>query len=251
MIVCTLASGSDGNAVLVGYKDTFLLVDAGISARRIRQALWELGVSELTCVLVTHEHGDHTKGLAALRRDVYAPPLTARAIRSATPFLHITDVTGSFGIGDIGVEAFATPHDVPDSLGYLFDLGGFMVCVCTDLGHATKTVLEHACRADYLLIESNHDENLVMSGRYPAFLKRRILSPRGHLSNEASAEVTLAAVKSGTRHVTLCHLSKENNRPELAESAAAGRLSDEGIFAGKDFTLNVAPAGMLGMALRR
>ncbi|MDR1669528.1 MAG: MBL fold metallo-hydrolase [Oscillospiraceae bacterium] len=251
MIVCTLASGSDGNAVLIGYKDTVLLVDAGVSARRVKSALWELGVSEPACVLVTHEHGDHTRGLAALRRDVYAPPLTARAIRSAAPFLHITEVTGNFGVGDIGVEPFATPHDTPDSLGYLFDLGGFMVCVCTDLGHATKTVLEHACRADYLLIESNHDEGMVNSGRYPAFLKRRILSPRGHLSNEASAEVTLAAVKSGVRHVTLCHLSKENNRPELAESAATGRLSGERIFAGKDYTLNVAPPGRIGTALRR
>jgi phosphoribosyl 1,2-cyclic phosphodiesterase len=251
LIVCTLASGSDGNAVLIGYKNTVLLVDAGISAKRIKQAVWGLGVPEPSCVLLTHEHGDHTRGLAVLRRDVYAPPLTARAVRNTAPFLHITEVTGSFGVGDIGVEPFATPHDTPDSMGYLFDLGGFAVCVCTDLGHVTQTVLDHARRADYLLIESNHDERMVRTGPYPHFLKTRILGPNGHLCNEVSAEVTLAAVKNGTRHVTLCHLSKENNRPELAESAAAKRLAAEGIAPGKDIILNVAPPGAVGHVFRQ
>ncbi|MDR0293508.1 MAG: MBL fold metallo-hydrolase [Oscillospiraceae bacterium] len=250
MIICTLASGSDGNAVLIGYKSTYLLVDAGISAKRVNKALWELGVSDIDCVLVTHEHSDHISGLSVLKKDVYAAPHTAWAVREGAPHLRIREITGDFSVGEIDVTPFGTPHDTPDSLGFLFHLGGFRVCVCTDLGHVTRTVLDHACRADCLLIESNHDEAMLRAGRYPAFLKERILGPNGHLSNDASAGVALAAARNGTRYITLCHLSKDNNRPDIAERTAAQRLSERGIAAGRDVRLSVAPRGMAGDALR-
>ncbi|MDR0325795.1 MAG: MBL fold metallo-hydrolase [Oscillospiraceae bacterium] len=249
-LICTLASGSSGNAVLIGYKSTYLLVDAGISAKRIKNALWELGISELSCVLVTHEHGDHTSGLAVLRKDVYAAPYTAQAIRREAPALNIREITGEFNAGDIGVTPFATPHDTPDSLGYLLHLGGFRVCVCTDLGHVTKAVLDHASQADCLLIESNHDETMLRNGSYPAFIKKRILGPNGHLSNDASAEVTLAAARGGARYVTLCHLSKDNNHPGIAKETASRRLLENGIGVGRDVSLTVAPRSAMGVPIR-
>lgn len=250
MLICTLASGSDGNAVLIGHKGTYLLVDAGISAKRINKALWELGVSDIACVLVTHDHSDHIGGLAVLRKDVYAAPLTAQTVRNKAPYLHTQEINGDFAVGDIGITPFETPHDAPDSLGFLFDLDGFRVCVCTDLGHVTRSVMAHACKADYLLIESNHDEAMLQAGRYPSFLKKRILGPRGHLSNNACAEVVLAAVQNGTRAVTLCHLSKDNNRPELAERVSVQRLCENGVAVGKDVRLDVAPHGVLGVPFR-
>ena len=243
-VVCTLASGSGGNAVLIGSGHTYILVDAGISAKRIHRALWELGLSieNIVSVLVTHEHSDHIAGVPALRKNIYAPPLTAQAVRMRASFCRVEEITGAFAVGDINVTPFDTPHDAPDSLGFSFDLGGTRVVLCTDLGHVTQAVMQHAAQADCLLIESNHDEAMLRAGPYPAFLKKRILGPRGHLSNEASAEVTAAAVCGGARHVALCHLSRENNRPELAERVTARRLAECGVTPGRDITLGAAPA---------
>lgn len=245
---CTLASGSDGNCVLVSHAGTHLLIDAGVSAKRIRAALFNFGLDleDIRAVLVTHEHSDHTCGLKVLRREVYAAPMTALDLRRQLPSLTVHDIeSDEFDIGSINIRAFKTPHDTPDSRGFFLRLGEKSVCICTDLGHVTNIIREMAAKADYLLIESNHDEQMLWNGSYPMMLKKRILGPRGHLSNVHSAEASAAAVKSGASRVTLCHLSKENNLPEIAEQTARERYAQDGI--GKhDVELDVAPHGVPG-----
>ncbi len=243
--VCTLASGSDGNCVLVSDGRTRLLVDAGISARRISRALREfsLDISDISAVLVTHEHGDHIYGLSALKKPVFAAELTCAALKcEATPI----EPGRAFTVGSVGVTPFATPHDTPQSLGYLLHAGGLRVAVCTDLGHMPPEALAVLCTANVLLLEANHDVQMLRRGPYPAFLKDRILGKRGHLSNDACADAVAACARHGVGRVTLCHLSKDNNSPDLALGTVAHRLHTEGIKVGSDIFVDVAPHGELG-----
>ncbi len=246
-VVHTLSSGSDGNATLVSDGKTTILVDAGISARRISAALRAhlLTASDVVAVLVTHEHGDHIAGLSVFGRPVYAAAKTCQAL--AGKFSRKAIEPGqSFAVGDIVVTPFATPHDTPQSLGYLLCVAGTSVAVCTDLGHMPPEALELLCTAKVVLLEANHDVQMLRRGPYPAFLKDRILGRNGHLSNDACAETLCRCVQSGTRSMMLCHLSLENNSPDLALGTVAHSLHTQGAVVGRDVTLQVAPHGMPG-----
>lgn len=243
--VCTLASGSDGNCVLVSDGKTRLLVDAGISARRIAKSLREfsLDISDISAVLVTHEHGDHIYGLSALKKKAYASEETCSALKCES---EPVGVGAPFMIGSIGVTAFDTPHDTPRSYGYMLHAGGMRVAVCTDLGHMPPEVLAVLCTANILLIESNHDLQMLRWGSYPVFLKDRVMGKRGHLSNDACAAAVAECARHGVSRVSLCHLSNENNSPDLALGTVAHRLHTEGIKVGSDIILDVAPHGGCG-----
>lgn len=240
MTVCALSSGSRGNCVLVSDGRTHILVDAGISARRITGALknFDLTPADLAGVLVTHEHSDHIAGLARLNVPVFASPGTCAALEGSVSTL--TPVGASFDIGTLGVTAFPTPHDTPESLGFLVHIGAYRVAVCTDLGYMPDEALSHLCSAHYLLLEANHDVDLLRCGPYPAFLKDRILGRLGHLSNEACASVVAACARFGVRRITLCHLSEENNSPDLALGTVSERLYALGAVPGRDIQLDVA-----------
>ena len=230
LTLTTLASGSSGNCLLLSAGETRLLVDAGISCRRICRSLRDLGVepSALSGVLVTHEHTDHIAGLATLtkqfRLPVYASPGTGRQlcyrIAALEDLLHTCAPGDAFTVGGLAVETFPTLHEA---------------------------VLAGVARADLLVVESNHDVDWVKSGPYPYPLKQRILGDHGHLSNEAGAALACTAVRAGARTVILAHLSAENNTPARARDAVALALSAMGADPDRDLRLSVAPRAEPGL----
>ena len=249
--MAALASSSSGNAVLSVSGKTRLLVDAGLSLRRLTAAFSTCALSpgDLTAILITHEHSDHISGLSTLatRFDlpVYASQGTARALAGKCPALadnlRVFEAGKSFDIDGVGVETFSTPHDNLDSVCYLLHLSGLRTAVVTDLGHVSADLAAQLTRADAVLLESNYDENMLRSGRYADFLKERIAGQRGHLSNKDAGEAAVLLVKNGVRHIMLGHLSRDNNTPELALSATLGAMKSAGIRVGQDVDLSVAP----------
>lgn len=247
----TLASGSSGNCLLLTDGQTHLLVDAGISARRIVKSLRETGVEpgELAGVLVTHEHSDHISGLATLTKQfsfpVFASGGTARALCYRIAFLenriHTFRPGESFEVGAMGIETFATPHDTAQSTGYAVTAAGRKAAVVTDLGRVTEAVLAGVRGAHLLVAEANHDEEMVTSGPYPYFLKERILGDFGHLSNRAGGALACACAEVGTEKIILAHLSAENNTPALAYEAVSAALCARGADIGGTLSLSLAP----------
>lgn len=257
MHITTFASGSGGNAALVSSEGTHILIDAGISMRRISAALSEVGLSpqNISGVLITHEHSDHVCGVATMTKNhgipIYAPRAVANYLRRSVAgienCLNEIGVGDAFGIGGATVCAFHTPHDVPESVGYRIGMDiefGF----CTDLGHVTDEVLEALFGVDVALIESNHDEEMLRMGSYPYFLKRRILSDCGHLSNRCCGEFAAKLVSSGAKNIILGHLSRENNLPSLALQTVNGVLHENGLSGEDRANVTVAPqSGLCSM----
>jgi len=245
----TLASGSEGNSLLVSAGGTHILVDAGISARRITAALLSLGLTpgDIAGVLVTHEHSDHTAGLATLtkqyRLPLYASGGTAGALCARIPHaadvLHLLPRQGVLTLGDAQVTVFPTSHDAAESIDFRFDCGGAALGVLTDTGCVTPEAEQALQGVDLLVLESNHDEDWLLSGPYPYYLKQRILGNRGHLSNDAAAALAQRMASAGTRQFVLAHLSRENNTPERARQTMARAL------AGLDVSVTVAPRAEL------
>lgn len=245
----TLASGSEGNSLLVSADGTHLLVDAGISARRIKQslALLDLTPDDLSAILITHEHTDHTAGLATLLKHhavpLYASGGTAFYLRSRLPGLddHLRLVSpGSvFAVGPAQVTVFATSHDAGEGVDYRIDCGGESVGILTDTGFVPEPAAAALTGVDLLVLESNHDVDWLLSGPYPYPLKQRILGRRGHLSNEDAAAFARRMAECGTRCIVLAHLSRENNTPQRALAVMETALS------GLDVTVEVAPRGEL------
>ena len=223
--------------MLLSDGDTHLLIDAGISARRIENALAHAGltVNDIAGVLITHEHADHISGLGTLLRrcgvPLYAPHTVAARLCGMLPAavdrMHVIPVGESFPVGNVRVRAFHTPHDTDESVGYRVE-GAGCFALATDMGEVTDEVLDGLLGADTVLIESNHDIGMLVDGGYPFYLKRRILSGRGHLSNADCALLAARLVREGTRTVILGHLSRENNRPELALAETAGMIEGSG-----------------------
>lgn len=229
MEIRVFASGSSGNCLLLSSGRSHILIDAGISKRRIEQSLAQSGLSmrEIGGVLITHEHSDHISGLKMLLKyyavPVYAPRTVANRLRGclpeAEPVLHVIPVNEPFEIGDLSATAFHTPHDTDESVGYRIE-GGGVFALATDMGHVTEEVFDALSGADTVLIESNHDEEMLRYGPYPVYLKRRILSDSGHLSNACCAQLARKLALGGTKQIILGHLSRENNTPAIAMRAA-------------------------------
>ncbi len=247
MQIHVLASGSTGNATYIEMENTKLLVDAGISARRIKQSLEKIGtkVEDIDGVLITHEHRDHVNGLTTLLKKynlpAYAQPDTWRSMycRELLPDVCCKALTDSFNIGRVKVEPFSISHDAADPVGFRLYAGSTKVSVATDLGFVTPTVKEALALSDVMVLESNHDVDMLKNGSYPWHLKKRIMSNRGHLAN-TDAGWTLARLnRKAHTHVFLAHLSQENNRPELAEETVADILTTQGCKLGQDVTLHL------------
>ena len=235
MRLAVLASGSKGNAALIEEGEAKILIDAGLSERRLRAALKKIGVepSEIDGIIVTHEHSDHVAGLAAAAQKwhcpVYAKAGTFSAMTVSLPPDLCRIIDGSFVLGGVKVEAFSTMHDAADSVGYRLT-GKNVFVVATDLGFVTQSVAEAMEGADILLLESNHDEAMLKGGTYPWPLKRRILSNRGHLSN-TDAAIAVTRMKRPPKKIVLAHLSENNNRPELALENMENILKKNGLVA--------------------
>lgn len=231
--VTVLASGSSGNALLVRSGDCALLVDAGLSERRLSKGLEACGVAPaaLAGILLTHEHGDHTRGLKIFvdkhQVPVFSNPLTADHLKRAgigARWNLFSNGTG-FSLGQMEILPFSVPHDAADPVGFVICSGGRRFAVLTDLGYATRQVVESVRGVHALLIETNHDESLLQNDtKRPWSVKQRILSRHGHLSNEAAAEVVEKVATDALCHVLLGHLSRTCNSPELAVHAVNARL---------------------------
>ena len=229
-----LASGSSGNCAYLETDDTRLLIDAGLSARQIRQRLLQIGRTpeNLSGILITHEHSDHTAGLgvlaARLQLPIYCNRLTRQAIEHQfkTPLDYRLFSTGaSFELGGVSVDTFSIPHDAHDPCGFLVRTVAGNFGFLTDLGHATKLVIERVRPAHALVLEANYDLKMLQEDtRRPWSLKQRIVSRHGHLSNEAAAQVAEQIVSADLGHLYLGHLSADCNRPELAHRVVSQAL---------------------------
>ncbi len=236
--ICSLASGSSGNCYMVAAGETALLVDAGISGRQIRERLAFLGrgCEEIAAVLVTHEHSDHVKGLPALirmQKKICASRLTLEALGlSEDAGICGFEPGETFDIGDIRVESFRISHDAADPVGYSFSADGKCICIISDTGCVGEEIKGFIRKSDILVLEANHDENVLKLGPYPWWLKQRILGEKGHLSNTAAAEALSEVISSEEsrkrRIVLLAHLSRENNFPEMAKTTVENILREKG-----------------------
>lgn len=246
MRISVFASGSTGNCTLVQAGGERLLIDAGISLRRITAFLAAEGLKpdELSAVLITHEHGDHVSGLEMLTKKhgvkILAPRTVAARLRGALPvtegYIEVIRAGEGFRIGEAEVCAFHTMHDTDESVGYRIEAEGSFG-FCTDLGCLTDEVIDAMSGVELAVIESNYDERMLCDGYYPVYLKQRILSEHGHLSNEDAGRLAVHLARCGARSVVLGHLSRENNRPELALRAVATALDE----AGESLELAAAP----------
>lgn len=231
----TLASSSAGNAALVCHENTHILIDAGISCRRITQSLAALSLTldDLDGILITHEHIDHVRALGTLQKKhavpLYASFGTAAALDYPAPYLHAFAADEAFAIKDLQIRSFRTSHDAKESVGYRIESSDGSLAVLTDTGFITDDAHDAALGADMLLLESNHDVVMLKNGGYPYYLKQRILSEYGHLSNDAAAEFAIECVRAGTSDILLAHLSDENNSPQLAEYTVGRALQSSGL----------------------
>ena len=258
MIFCPLYSGSSGNALFVQYGRTRLLIDAGKPGRTLTTALDVIGVDPATldAILITHEHSDHISGAGVMSRKygipVYATRDTWLAMEKKLGPVPadkrvMIDKQMDFYIGDMGVAPFAIPHDAADPVGYRLYGGGVSIATATDLGCFTQRVKDAISGASLVLLESNHDPELLRRNEhYSSRLKQRILGNRGHLSNDACADALMELVDTGVRNVILGHLSGENNTPELALRTSEERAEREGVRLGVELCLDIAYRDRIG-----
>ncbi len=248
----SLASGSSGNCYYLGTQEFGILIDAGIGIRTIKKILKDRSIdfSRIVAVLITHDHADHIKTVGYLGEKLYIPIYTTEAVHQGInksryveekliQSQRIIQKEIPFTIRDFQITAFEVPHDSSDNVGYHIEYGEHKFTFATDVGHITDTVSRYMCMANHLIIEANYDVEMLQFGTYPAFLKERVASPTGHLSNRETADFLATHYDPKLKDVWLCHLSRDNNHPELAYKTIDIRLFEEGIRVGKDVALHV------------
>ena len=247
---CPLFSGSSGNALYVGCKQTKVLIDAGMSGAKVAAELGRIGVdpAELDAVLITHEHADHIVGVSVLARKfhlpIYAYEGTWAAMEDKLGAIDAAcrchfETGENFYLGPMEILPFPISHDAAEPVGFSLAAGRMRVATATDTGVVKENWLRHILGCDLVLLESNHDVEMLRSGRYPFELKRRILGNKGHLSNDDAAKAAVELAESGVHCLILGHLSKENNFPELAYRSVASALEMAG-FRPDSMRLSVA-----------
>lgn len=261
MLFCPLCSGSSGNASFLEAEGRRFLIDAGLTRKRIAALLESIGVPlhTIDAVFLTHEHVDHVAGAGVLARAHHIPVYAAADCFSALPpsvgeipaaCMRVFEPDREFFCGKVRVLPFSTPHDAAHAVGYSFMAEGRKVTVMTDVGHVDERLLTQLSGSDLVLLEANHDVDMLLAGPYPYPLKQRILSRRGHLCNEDCGRALIALHERGVRNVILGHLSRENNTPELARVTIEAMLESAGILS--DMRVSVAlrdrPLGMFEIA---
>lgn len=245
---CTFASGSSGNAALVSSGNTHILIDMGISCRRICQSLHKVGLApeDLTAVLITHEHNDHISGLRTYIKKYRTPIITTSAtarqlahrIAGIGDLLQCVEWAESCMVGEVRVDVLESSHDCNGSCAFLLGTGDGTIGYLTDTGYIPSETAGVLMGARLMVLESNHDVDRLRSGPYPYYLKERVLGVRGHLSNEVAAAFAADTARAGTEKIVLAHLSRENNSPDLALCTVSRWLK----AAGFDGLLVAAPA---------
>lgn len=254
MRMVSIASGSSGNCIYIGSESTHLLVDAGISNKRIQQGLNDIGLKgqDVAGILITHEHSDHIKGLRVLTKKyqlpVYATPETLQQLQARggmedydPDLLRPVQPDVNFQVGDLEIQPFHIDHDAVNPVAYRVRCGNRCAAVATDLGHYDQYIIDHLQGLDAVLLESNHDVRMLETGPYPYYLKRRILGDRGHLSNENAGRLLNCILHDRMNKILLGHLSKENNYEELAYETVRLEI-DQGDcpYSSRDFSISVA-----------
>ncbi|EOD00190.1 MBL fold metallo-hydrolase [Caldisalinibacter kiritimatiensis] len=247
---CSLASGSSGNCQYIETDKVRILIDAGLSGKKIENALATIDVdpSTIDCILVTHEHRDHTKGVGVLSRrynlPIYANLDTWEAMSKIIGEISKNNINTfktniDFELGDLGILPFKISHDAKDPVAYNFYYKNTKLSLVTDTGCIDEDIKINIKNSDLLMIESNHDEEMLKMGKYPWFLKKRILGESGHLSNKTAGEILCEVLSGNMEKVLLAHLSKENNFPELAYQTVANIIQEAGIRLNKDVVLDM------------
>ena len=246
-----LLSGSSGNALYIGAGETHVLVDAGVSMAKLLPQMRDAGLNPeaLDCILVTHEHADHVQGVGVFSRKFDLPicatagtwaGMEKKIGKIAPKNVRVIEAGRDFYMGRLNVMPFSIPHDANDPVGYSFRLGGIKCAVATDIGCLRQGWLDEVAGSDVLLLEANHDVDMLMAGGYPYALKRRILGNRGHLNNDDCARAAVELARRGVGHIILGHLSGENNHPDLALLTVEMALRAEGIVPGVHMGLSLA-----------
>lgn len=250
MKYCSIASGSSGNCHYIGYKDTNILIDAGLSGKRITKGLDEIDIdaNKLNGIFVTHEHSDHIKGIGVLSRKYDLPIFvnykTWNAIKEKIgkvkeENIKIFENDKEYAIGDMGIKPFSITHDAVDPVGFKMTDGKKAISVATDIGHVSDNIKENLLGSKLIVLESNYDKEMLLMGSYTYALKKRVMSNIGHLSNEAAAKFAVELIKNGAENLLLAHLSRENNFPALAFETSNHILTENGMKIGKDANLEI------------
>ena len=249
----SFGSGSSGNCYFLYTDNDGLMIDAGVGVRTLKRHFRDYGLNltQVHHLLITHDHADHIKCVGSISNDLHLPVYATQSVHQGIDRnycvsrkvdcadRHFITADQCINIGDFSVTPFSVPHDSTDNVGYVIETEGVAFCIITDAGHITEEMAHYISLADYLVIEANHDIEMLMAGPYPAHLKERIISGTGHLSNNACGEAIAQNMSEHLRHAWLCHLSEENNHPELARKTVEATLRSYGIIVGKDLQLDV------------
>lgn len=254
MRFCSIASGSSGNSIYIGSDHTHILVDAGISCKRITEGLKSIDIkpAELDGIFITHEHSDHIQGLNVLIKKyqipVYATKKTIDVLRAGKKFagydeslIRVISPDTHYRLGDLDIHPFRISHDAVDPVAYRVKSDRGVMAVATDMGHFDEYIVSNLKDVDVAVIEANHDIRMLECGNYPYNLKRRILGDKGHLSNENAGRLIAKILHDDVKHLFLGHLSKDNNHPDIAYHAVSHEIDmGDCVYRGKDFPIEVA-----------
>ena len=249
----SFGSGSSGNCYYFGTATDGLLVDIGVGLRTLKKHARDYGISlsSVRRILITHDHADHIKSVGAFSHDYNVPVYATEKVHKGIDCNYCVtrklpkdqklflEPGTTVRLGDFLVTPFSVPHDANENVGYKIEVDGIVFVIMTDAGSVTEEMRTFIAEADYLVIEANHDVEMLLGGPYPQYLKDRILSPNGHLSNQECGKVLAENMTERLKHVWLCHLSEENNHPELARKTVESILRSYGIIPGKDLELEV------------
>lgn len=257
MKFCSIYSGSSGNCLYVASDTTKILIDSGLTGKKIQEGLKEIDINpeEIDAMVITHEHDDHIKSAGILSRrfniPIYANTKTWEAMSKSIGKVNDENIRvfegyEPFEIGDILVKPFPIPHDAASPCGYSFMHGGKKVSVATDIGYVTEEIKANIMNSDLILLEANHDVEMLKVGPYPYHLKRRVLSNEGHLSNEDAGKAIVEIINGRTSKIILGHLSNTNNYPELALRTVISVLQMNGIIDGEHIEIDIAHRDRVG-----
>lgn len=249
----SIGSGSSGNCYYLFTETDGLLIDVGVGIRGMKKYFRDYGLSlsRVRHILITHDHADHIKSVGSLSNEQYLPVFATQIVHKGidrnycvtkkvnADLRRYVEPEVPQQVGEFIVTPFTVPHDSSDNVGYEIVAGDTVFCIITDVGQVTDSIAQRISRANYLVIEANHDVEMLMNGPYPLHLKKRIVSGNGHLSNTACGKAIAQNLREHLRHVWLCHLSEENNHPELARKTIESVLRSYGIIVGTDIQLDV------------
>lgn len=249
----SLGSGSCGNCYYIATDTDAIIVDCGVGIRRFKKNMAEYGmkIGKVRAILITHDHSDHIKGAGKISREFKIPVYATQGVHDGMyrnwmmtdkvpmELRHSTCFYATFSIGDFAITPFPIPHDATENVGYHINVGDVRFTIMTDVGDVTQDVCQYISQSTHLILEANYDEEMLLQGRYPQHLKRRISCGTGHLANTKTANALAQNFHENLKHVWLCHLSEENNHPELARKTVESILREHGIIAGVDFKLDV------------